>query len=92
VGDEMVTSLYYKKWGTSEHIYVLLKDSHLVFMHSYFVCGMRLLLPPKHYQVVNGNDRVYELMKTHYLPSNFFLHLWIMTNCPIDVPISKVIE
>ncbi len=49
VGDEMVTSLYYKNWGTSEHTYVLLKDSHLVFMHSYFVCGMQLLLPPKHY-------------------------------------------
>lgn len=66
----MVTSLYYKKWGTNEHTYVLLKDSHLVFMHSYFVCGMRLLLPPKIYQVVNGND--YELMYTSFA-INFFL-------------------
>ncbi len=35
VGDEVVTSLYYQKWNTSDSIFVLLKDSHPIFMHSH---------------------------------------------------------
>jgi hypothetical protein len=60
VGDEMVVGLYYQKWGTSDYTYVLLKDSHLVFMHSYLVHAIKFLMPPKDYRV-SGNDQVYEL-------------------------------
>jgi hypothetical protein len=37
VGNEVVTSLYYQKRGTSDSTFVLLKDSHPIFMHSHIM-------------------------------------------------------
>jgi hypothetical protein len=59
VGDYVVASLYYQKWGTNEHSYVLLKDSHLAYLHSHLVCAFKFLMSPKDYRV-SGNSLVYE--------------------------------
>jgi hypothetical protein len=37
IGDAVVVSLYYQRWGHSESSYVLLKDSHVVYMHAHLV-------------------------------------------------------
>ncbi len=60
MGDYVVVSLYYQKWGTNEHSYVLLKDSHLTYLHSHLVCAIKFLMPPKDYRM-SGNSSMYEL-------------------------------
>jgi len=60
VGDYVVVGLYYQKWVTNEHSYVLLKDSHLAYLHSHLVCVVKFLMSPKDYKV-SGNSSVYEL-------------------------------
>ncbi len=60
VGDYVVASLYYQKWGTNEYSYVLLKYFHLAYVHSHLVCAFKFLMSPKDYRV-NGNSLVYEL-------------------------------
>ncbi len=34
-GDEVVAGKYYQKWGDSDSSYVLLKDSHVVYMYAH---------------------------------------------------------
>lgn len=60
VGDDVVASLYYQKSGIGERNYVLLKDSHVVYMLSKMVFVVKFLMPPKEHKV-SGNDSVYEM-------------------------------
>jgi hypothetical protein len=60
-GDEVVAKKYYKKWGNSNSTYVLLKDSHAVYLYSHLVRAMKFLMPPKSHRVFN-NDSLYELL------------------------------
>ena len=59
--DEVVAGKYYQKWGTAENLYVLLRNSHTVYMHAYFVRAVKFVMPPKDRRV-QGNDMVYELL------------------------------
>jgi hypothetical protein len=59
VGDAVVASLYYQRWGHSESSYVLSKDSHVVYMHVCLVRVLKFLMPPKDHKV-SENDDVYE--------------------------------
>lgn len=59
-GDDVVVGKYYQKWGNSNSSYVLLKDSHIVYMHAHLVRVVNFLMPPKDHQV-QGNDPIYEL-------------------------------
>jgi hypothetical protein len=59
-GDNVITSFYYKKWGSIDSSYVLLKDSHVVYVYSHLVHVTKFLMPPSSHQD-NGNDVVYEL-------------------------------
>lgn len=58
--DVVVASLYYQRWGCSESFYVLLKDSHVVYIHVKHVRAVKFLMPPKDHRV-SGNDGVYDL-------------------------------
>ncbi len=60
--DDVVAGLYYQRWGIGERNYVLLKDSHVVYMLSNMVCVVKFLMPPKEHRV-SGNDVVYEMNK-----------------------------
>jgi hypothetical protein len=60
-GDEVVVRKYHKKWGNSNSTYVLLKDSHVVYLYSCLVKAMKFLMPPKNHRVF-GNDSLYELL------------------------------
>lgn len=62
VVDDVVTCLYYHKWGYIDSSYVLLKDSHVVYVYSHLVRVMELLMPHRNHWV-SGNDVVYELPK-----------------------------
>jgi hypothetical protein len=53
--DEVVVGKYYKKWGNSYSTYVLLKDSHLVYLYSHLVKPMKFLIPPKNHRAF-GNE------------------------------------
>jgi hypothetical protein len=59
-GETDVVGKYYKKWGNYYSTYVLLKDSHVVFLYSHLVRVTKILVVPKDY-CVQGNDIVYEL-------------------------------
>ncbi len=37
VGDDVITGVYYQKWGTFESSYVLLEASQIVFTYSHLV-------------------------------------------------------
>ncbi len=54
--------VYTTKGGAIESSYVLLKDSHVVYMHVHLVQAMKFLMPPKDHKV-SGNDDVYELTR-----------------------------
>ncbi len=54
--DVVVASLYYE----SESIYVLLKASHVVYIHAQHLWAVKFLMPPKDHRV-SGNDGVYDL-------------------------------
>ncbi len=60
VGVYVVVALYYQKWGTNEHSYVLLKDSHSAYFHSHLVRVIKFLMSPKDCRV-SGNSSMYEL-------------------------------
>jgi hypothetical protein len=62
VGDDVVASIYYHKWENNDSSYVLLKDSHVVYVYSHLVGVGKFLMPPKNHRV-NGNDVVYELLE-----------------------------
>ncbi len=55
-----MVDLYYQRWGHSESSYVLLKDSHVIYLHVHLVQVVKFLMPPKDHRV-NGNDGEYEL-------------------------------
>ncbi len=57
-----MSNLYYQKWGHSESSYVLLKYSHVVYLHVHLVQVLKFLMPPKDSKV-SGNDGVYELTR-----------------------------
>ncbi len=59
-GHEVVVGKYYKKWGNSYSTYVLLRDSHVVYLYSHLVMAMKFLMPPKNHRAF-GNDSLYEL-------------------------------
>ncbi len=56
----MVMGLYDQKWGTNDSTFIMLKDSHPIFMHSHLVRVVKFLMPLKDYRV-SGNDPMYEL-------------------------------
>jgi hypothetical protein len=60
VEDEVLAGTFYQKWGNSESSYVLLKNSHSVFVHAMYVRDVKFAMLPKDYRV-QGNDLVYEL-------------------------------
>jgi hypothetical protein len=60
-GDDVVGGIYYQRWANNDTSYVLLKDSHKVYLYSHLVKAIKFLMPPKNYQV-NGNDPIYELL------------------------------
>ncbi len=57
VGDEVVAGFYYQKYHEN---YVLLKNSHIVYMHAHLVRCVKFLMLPKSHRV-SGNDCTYEL-------------------------------
>lgn len=56
-GDEVVAGKYYQKYHEN---YVLLKNSHTVYMHAHLVRCVKFLMLPKNHRV-SGNDCTYEL-------------------------------
>ncbi len=58
--DEVVARKYYKKWANSNSTYVVLKDSHVVYLYSHLISVMKFLMPPKNHCVF-GNESLYEL-------------------------------
>ncbi len=62
VVDDVVTCFYYHKWGNNDSSYVLLKDSHVVYVYSHLVRVVKFLMPPRNHWV-SGNDIVYGLPK-----------------------------
>jgi hypothetical protein len=60
VGDEALAGIYYQRWGNADSSYVLLKNSHTVFVHARYVRAVKFAMLPKDYRV-QGNDLVYEL-------------------------------
>jgi hypothetical protein len=60
LGDYVVVGLHYQRWGTNEHSYVLLKDSHLVYLHYNFVHVIKFLMSSNNYKI-SGNPFVYKL-------------------------------
>jgi hypothetical protein len=58
--DNVITSFYYKKWGSVVSSYVLLKDSRVAYVYSHLVHVGKFLMPPNSHQD-SGNDVVYEL-------------------------------
>jgi hypothetical protein len=77
VGD-YVASLYYHKWGTNEHSYVLLKDSHLAYFHSQLVRIVKFLMSPKDYKA-SGNSSVYELSDDTLTSTQLVIAIWRRT-------------
>jgi hypothetical protein len=61
VGDEALVGIYYQRWGNADSSYVLLKNSHTVFVHARYVRAIKFAMLPKDYRV-QGNDLVYELL------------------------------
>jgi len=57
--DSVVANLYYQRWGHNESFYMLLKNSHVVYMHVHLVWAMQFLMLAKDHRV-GGNDRAYE--------------------------------
>jgi hypothetical protein len=57
VDDEVVAGVYYQKYHDN---YVLLKNSHTVYMHVHLVRSVKFLMLPKNHRVA-GNDCTYEL-------------------------------
>jgi hypothetical protein len=51
----IMSSLYYQMWGHNESSYVLLKDSHVVYLHVHLVQDVKFLMPPKDH-MVSGNE------------------------------------
>ena len=51
VEDEALASTYYQRWGWGESSYVLLKNSHIVFIHAKYVRTIKFALLPKDYRV-----------------------------------------
>jgi len=58
-GDEVVVGKYYQKGGDSDSSFVLLKDSHDVYMYFHLIRAINFLMPPKNHHVF-GNV-TYEL-------------------------------
>jgi len=62
VDDEVVVGMYYQKYHDN---YILLKNSHVVYMHAHLVRSMKfLMLPKNHY--VSWNDCKYELPASNF--------------------------
>ena len=61
IGDTVVSGKYYQKWGQAQSAsYIFLKDSHIVYMHSYHVRAVKFLMLPSD-QRVSGNVPIYKL-------------------------------
>jgi hypothetical protein len=80
VGEQVIIGKYYQKWGTSYSTYVLLKDSHVVFLYSHLVQERRFLMIPKDY-CVQGNDLVYEFPNDATIGLKSTLATFITTKC-----------
>jgi hypothetical protein len=61
-GDDVVEGLYYQKWGINDNFYVLLKDSHKVYVYSHLVKVIKFMMPPRNHKMI-GNDAIYELLE-----------------------------
>jgi hypothetical protein len=72
VGDDVVTWLYYQRWGSNDRSYVLLKEFHVVYMLCNVVCVGKFLMPPKDHKV-SGNDGVYEMSEDTLSGINFVI-------------------
>ncbi len=60
VSDDVVGGLYYHKWGNNDKTYVLLTDSHKIYVYFHLVRVVKFLMPPRNHQVI-GNDVICEL-------------------------------
>jgi hypothetical protein len=60
LGDMIVVGTYYQKWGTRESSYVLLRNSHIVYLYSHLVRVVKFMMTFKQH-CVNGIDVVLEL-------------------------------
>jgi hypothetical protein len=56
-GDDVVGGLYYQKCGNNDNSYVLLKDSHKVYVYYHLIRVVKFLMPPKNHRMT-GNDIV----------------------------------
>jgi hypothetical protein len=54
--------VYTTKGGAIGSSCVLLKDSHVVYIHAHLIQVVKFLVPPKDHKV-SGNDGVYELTR-----------------------------
>jgi hypothetical protein len=59
---DVVTSFYYHKWGNNDSSYVLLKDSHVVYVYLHLGRVVKFFMPPRNHWV-SDNDVVYGLPK-----------------------------
>jgi hypothetical protein len=61
VGNDVIASTYYRKWGITKNFYVLSEASQIVFIYFHFVRAIKFPMLPKHH-CVRGNNHVYELL------------------------------
>jgi hypothetical protein len=59
VGDHVITSIYYQKWGCGEISgYVFLANSQLAFVYTHLVLACKFVMLPAHHKV-KGDSPVY---------------------------------
>jgi hypothetical protein len=46
---DVVTSFYYHKWGNNDSSYVLLKDSHVVYVYLHLGRVVKFFMPPRNH-------------------------------------------
>jgi hypothetical protein len=54
--------LYHYKWGNSDNSYVLLLNSHKIYVYFHLIKVVKFFMPPRNHQVI-GDDAIYELPK-----------------------------
>jgi hypothetical protein len=60
VSDDVVGGLYYHKWGNNDKTYVLLTNSHKIYVYLHLVRVVKFLMPPRNHRVI-GNDVICKL-------------------------------
>jgi len=60
--DIVVVGTYYQKWGTREKMYVLLHQSHTIYLHISHVWAIKFCMLLINHRV-SGNEPIYTLQK-----------------------------